>query len=53
MKKYVGSMKNKNLIALGLIALGVIGRIWARALLPAAPHFYINLNGIHYPIFMI
>ena len=44
---------NKTLLALGLIATGVISRIWLRGLLPAAPHFYLHFGNASYPIFMI
>jgi len=44
---------NKLFVGLGLIAAGVISRIWLRGFLPAAPHFYIHLANASYPIFMI
>ncbi len=47
------NMKDKKLIAIALISIGVIGRIWMRWVLPQAPHFYITLNGISQPVFMI
>ncbi len=44
---------DNRLMAIALIVMGVVGRIWLRWLMPSAPHFYISLNGASYPIFMM
>lgn len=44
---------DKRLIAILLISMGIIGRIWMRWMLPAAPHFYIDIGGSSYPVFMM
>ena len=45
-------MKKKYLIAISLIIIGIISRIYLRNFLPPAPPFHINLMGISQPIFI-
>lgn len=45
--------KNRILIAISLIIIGVIGRLSINGLLPNTPSIYITINGITQPMFMM
>lgn len=45
--------KNRLLVAVSLIVMGVAGRIYLRGLLPNTPHIYMTINGIAQPVFMM
>ena len=45
--------KNKILVAISLIFIGVVSRISLLNVLPNTPHIYLHLNGITQPLFML
>ena len=53
MFKKIYEEKNKIIIALTLIVIGVVGRLSFYQILPDTPSIYITLNGVTQPMFMM
>lgn len=45
--------KQRALVACLLIIIGVLGRIFLREFLPNTPHWYMTINGVTQPVFMM